>query len=156
MMSRVKNGILAGLAATAVVSVLEAVNLYMLKLTDPFPAVVAAMVGAPGNLAVGWTVHMVMGIVVLGIAFAYLYDRLPTKTPAAKGIAFAVGAWVLMMVYVTMVIPQARALPSGGGTIIAWMLATHAIFGVVLGTVYNRLLQRDRAHTPPVGAAPAH
>jgi len=156
MMSRVKNGLIAGFAATAVVSVLEAVNMYALKLFDPFPAVVAVMVGAPGNMAVGWLAHMVVGIVVLGTAFALVYDRLPTRTPAAKGIAFAVGAWVLMMLYITMIIPQARALPSGSGAIIAWMLVSHAIFGVVLGTVYHRLVQRDKAHAHPVGAAPAH
>lgn len=156
MMSRVKNGIVAGLAATAVVSVLEAVNMYVLKIFDPFPRVVAAMVGAPGNMMVGWLVHLAVGTIVLGAAFALLYDRLPTKTPAAKGIAFAVGAWVLMMLYITMVIPDARALPAGSGAIFVWMLAMHAIYGVVLGTVFHRMEVRSKAHTPPIGAAPAH
>lgn len=156
MMSRVKNGLVAGFIATAVVSVLEAINVYLVKMFDPFPGVVAKMIGMPGNMAMGWVMHGLIGTVVLGIAFALLYDRLPTRTPAAKGIAFAIGAWVLMMLYITMVIPQQRALPSGGFEIVAWMLVTHAVFGVVLGTVYHRLLQREKAHSHPVGAAPAH
>lgn len=156
MMSRVKNGIVAGFAATVVVSVLEAVNMYLLKIFDPFPRVVAAMIGVPNNMLVGWLAHLVIGIVVLGALFALLYDRLPTKTPAAKGIAFAVGAWVLMMLYITMVIPDARALPSGSGAIFVWMLAMHAIYGVVLGTVFHRMEVRSKAHAAPIGAAPAH
>ena len=156
MMSRVKNGLVAGFAATVVVSVIEAINMYALKLFDPFPAVVAAMAGMRGNMAAGWGLHFFVGIIVLGTAFALLYDKLPTKTPAAKGIAFSVGAWVLMMLYITMIIPSQRALPSGGFEVMAWMLVTHAIFGVVLGTVYHRLMVRDKAHHHPVGAAPAH
>ena len=45
-------------------------------------------------------------------------------------------------------------MQAGFGTL-AWMIATHAVYGIVLGNVYGRLVQRDRqAH--PVGAAPAH
>ena len=156
MMSRVKNGIVAGFVATVAVSVLEAINIFALKMFDSFPAVVARMFGMPNNLAAGWILHFVMGTIVLGGAFGLMYDKLPTKTPVAKGIAFAVGAWVVMLLYITMIIPQARALPSGSGSIIVWMLATHAIFGVILGHVYHKMLMRDKAHAHPVGAAPAH
>ena len=156
MMSRVKNGLIAGFVATAAVSVLEAINIFALKMFDPFPAVVARMFGMSSNLAAGWALHFVMGTIILGGAFALLYDKLPTKTPAAKGIAFAVGAWVLMLLYITMVIPQARVLPNGSGSIMVWMLVSHAIFGVVLGQVFHKLQLRDKAHSHPVGAAPAH
>lgn len=156
MMSRVKNGMIAGVAATAVVSVLEAVNMFALKMFPAFPLIVAKMFGMTGNVAAGWALHIFMGIVILGTAFGLIYDRLPTKVPMAKGITFAVGAWVVLMIYVIMIVPGQRILPSGGFDIIAWMLATHAVYGAVLGSTFNRLLQRDKHHVHPAGAAPAH
>ena len=156
MTSRVKNGLLAGLSATVVVAAIEAVNMFALKMFPPFPLMVAKMFGMPGNVAAGWAIHIFMGVVVLGLAFAFLYDRLPTKVPTAKGIAFAVGTWVLLMGYAIMVVPDQKLLPSGGLEIIGWMLATHAIFGAVLGSTYGRLLRQDKMHVHPVGAAPAH
>lgn len=156
MMSRVKNGIVAGLTATVIVAAVEAINMYVLKMFDPFPLIVAKMFGLPGNAAAGWALHILFGIVVLGGAFGLLYDRLPTKVAMAKGIAFAVGAWVVLMIYATMIVPGQRILPSGGFEGMAWMLITHAIYGAVLGATFDRLLKRDKAHIHPVGAAPAH
>ena len=156
MMSRVKIGILAGVSATAVVAVLEAINMFALKMFTPFPLVIAKMFGMTGNVVAGWGLHILFGVVVLGGAFGLLYDRLPTKVPVAKGIAFAVAAWVLLMVYATMVVPGQRIIPSGGFGGIAWMLITHAIYGVVLGWAFERLLKREKEHAHPVGAAPAH
>ena len=156
MMSRVKIGILAGTSATVVVAILEAINMFALKMFTPFPLIIAKMFGVPGNVAVGWSLHILFGIVVLGGAFGLLYDRLPTKVPMAKGIAFAVAAWVALMIYATMVVPGQRILPSGGFEGMAWMLITHAVYGVVLGWAFERLLKREKAHSHPVGAAPAH
>ena len=156
MMSRVKNGIVAGVTATVVVAVIEAINMFVLKMFTPFPMIVAKMFGMAGNAAAGWGLHILFGIVVLGGAFGLLYDRLPTKVPMAKGIAFAVGAWVLLMIYATMVVPGQRILPSGGFEGMAWMLVTHAVYGAVLGWAFERLLKREKAHIHPVGAAPAH
>ena len=45
-------------------------------------------------------------------------------------------------------------MQAGFGTL-AWMIATHAVYGIVLGSVYGRLVERaKRAHTPD--GAPAH
>lgn len=156
MMSRVKNGMLAGAAATAVVAVLEAVNMFALKMFPAFPLIVAKMFGMPGNVLAGWSLHILMGIVILGAGFGLIYDRLPTKVPIAKGITFAVAAWVLLMLYMIMIVPSQRILPSGGFDIIAWMLVTHAVYGGVLGYAFKRLLDREKHHVHPVGAAPAH
>lgn len=156
MMSRVKIGILAGIAATAVVAVIEAINQFALKMFDPFPLIVAKMFGMPGNVAAGWGLHVLMGIVVLGAAFGLVYDRLPTKVPTAKGIAFGVAAWVVLMIYATMIVPGQRLIPAGGFENLAWMMFTHVIYGAVLGSTFDRLLKREKAHAHPVGAAPAH
>ena len=154
MMSRVQKGLVAGLAATVAVSVLEAVNILALKWFAPFPLILAKLVGVPGNLAVGWVLHAIAGIFILGPLFGILCPRLPTDTPETKGIVFAVGAFVVLMV---------GLLLFGGGDVfgrnfgtIGWLVATHAVFGIVLGNVYARMVARDRRAVAPPGAAPAH
>lgn len=154
MMSRVQKGLVAGLAATVAVSVLEAVNILALKWFAPFPLILAKLVGLPGNLAVGWVLHAIAGIFILGPLFGILCPRLPTDTPETKGIVFAVGAFVVLMVGLVLF---------GGGDVfgrnfgtIGWLVATHAVFGIVLGNVYARMVARDRRAVAPPGAAPAH
>lgn len=155
MMSRVQKGLVAGVFATVAVSLLEIPNLF-LNWFDPFQGVIASMLGMPGNLAVGWAVHVVSGVLVLGPLFGVLCPRLPSDTPETKGIVFAVGAWVLMMVAIVM-FGNYRTFTAGAGFgTIAWLLVTHAVFGIVLGNVYGRLVAREKRHPTIIGGAPAH
>jgi hypothetical protein len=158
MMSRVQKGMVAGFFATVAVSILEAVNVVAGPWTQPFPSVVATLIGMEGNLVVGWIAHFLVGTVVLGALFGVLCPRLPTQTPETKGIVFAVIAWVVMMAGAVM-FGDPRMFNQGGGfAVVAWMLATHIVFGIVLGNVYARLVEREkRAHHGDMsGAAPAH
>ena len=102
MMSRVKQGIVAGFIATVAVSILEAVNLLFAKVFDPFPEIVARMFQLGDNLVAGWAIHFVIGSLIMGPLFAFIYPRLPTNTPETKGILFAVAAWVAMMLIISM------------------------------------------------------
>lgn len=156
MMSRVKKGVVAGLAATAAVTVVELVNVFLLKWFDPFPAVIAHIHGMDGNMIVGWAVHLVMGILVLGPIFGILCPRLPTSTPETKGILFAVGTWVLMMLGIIVLGDPATFTGPAGFGVVGWMLATNAVFGVVLGNVYARLVAREKAAGHMVDGATAH
>lgn len=156
MMSRVQKGLIAGFAATMAASLLEIPNMF-LNWFDPFQGVIASMIGMPGNLAVGWVIHLISGIFILGPLFATLCPRLPTDTPETKGIVFAVGAWVLMMTAIVM-FGNYRTFTAGAGFgTFAWLLITHAVFGIVLGNVYARLVARDRRMgAPMIGGAHAH
>ena len=154
MMSRVQKGIVAGAAATLSVSLLEAVNVLALKWFAPFPLIIAHLIGMPGNLAVGWIAHAVAGIFVLGPLFGVLCPRLPTDTPETKGIVFAVGAFVAFMV-VMLLFGDGGVFGRNFATI-GWIVVTHAVFGIVLGNVYARLVARDKRLGVPTGAAPAH
>lgn len=156
MMSRVKKGIVAGFVATAAVSLLEVANLLLGRFFDPFPGIVATMAGMPGNMAAGWVLHFIAGSLILGSLFGYLYPRLPTDTPETKGILFAVGAWVVMMLYIFL-IGNYRTFTGGAGFgTLGWMLATHMVFGGVLGNVYARLVAREKRAASMIDAAPAH
>jgi hypothetical protein len=155
MMSRVKKGIVAGFVATLVISVLEAVNIFALNsMFQPFPGMVASLLGMDGNLAAGWAIHLFSGTFILGSLFGVLCPRLPTDTAETKGIVFAVGAWVVMMLGVFFV-GDSQVLGSNMATL-GWMLVTHIVFGIVLGNVYARLVEREKRAHAVVGAHPAH
>lgn len=157
MMSRVQKGVIAGLFATVAVSILEAVNLFAGPWVEPFPLFIAGLLGMPGNLAVGWVAHFVAGAVILGALFGILCPRMPGQTPETKGIIFAVGAWAVLMVMVFLVGDPRMFRGSGGFGMVAWMLVSHAVFGIVLGNVYARLVEREkRAAKLSADIAPAH
>jgi hypothetical protein len=115
------------------------------------------MIGMPGNLAMGWVIHLISGVFILGPLFAVLCPRLPTDTPETKGIVFAVGAWIIMMAAIVM-FGNYRTFTAGAGFgTFAWLLVTNAVFGIVLGNVYARLVSRDkRMGSTVIGGAPAH
>ena len=156
MMSRVQKGMIAGVAATVAVSLLEIPNLF-LNWFDPFQGVIATMIGMPGNLAVGWAIHAFSGVFILGPLFGLLCPRLPTDTPETKGIVFAVGAWVVMMGAIMMLGDYRTFSAAAGFGTIGWLLITHAVFGIVLGNVYARLVTREKRQAAHfMGGATAH
>lgn len=155
MMSRVQKGVLSGFAATVVVSLLEVANLMLGPWAVGFPRLLSVILQMPEVPAVGWIAHAVVGTLVLGGAFGVLCPKLPTDTAESKGILFAVAAFILMGLTIA---PLAGAgmffMRAGFGTLV-WMIATHAVFGIVLGNVYARLVARDK-RAPVVVGAPAH
>lgn len=162
MMSRVQKGMIAGLAATIAVSVLEAANLYFGPWTVSFPRLLSVMLQTPDLMVVGWIAHFIVGTLILGPIFGVLCPRLPTDTPESKGILFGVGAFVVMGLTVAPLVGLLGGRPVGiffmqaGFGTLAWMIVTHAIYGIVLGSVYGRLVERDKRSHAPVAGAPAH
>ena len=155
-MSRVQKGLVAGVFATIAASLLEIPNMF-LNWFDPFQGVIASMIGMPGNLAVGWVVHVISGVFILGPLFGLMCPRLPTDTPETKGIVFAVGAWVVMMGAILMLGDYRTFSAAAGFGTIGWLLITHAVFGIVLGNVYARLVTREKRQAAHfMGGATAH
>ena len=66
----------------------------------------------------------------------------------------AAAAWVVMMLGVFFV-GDSQVLGSNMATL-GWMLVTNIVFGIVLGNVYARLVEREKRAHAVVGAHPAH
>ncbi|MDI6623653.1 MAG: hypothetical protein QME55_02895 [Brevundimonas sp.] len=155
-MSRVQKGLVAGLAATVVVSIIEAINMTVGHWAVAFPQLLSVILQQGADQpAIGWVAHLVAGL-GLGAIFGVLCPRLPTDTPESKGILFAVGAFVLMGLVIAPIGGAGMFFMRAGFGSLAWMIASHAIYGIVLGNVYGRLVAREKRHRVPVGGATAH
>jgi len=147
MMSRVTKGMIAGLAAAVAVGALEAVQLWAGPWVVSFPRLLTVIMGTESVVWTGWAAHFAVGTFILGPLFGILCPRMPGETPEAKGMAFAIGAFVLMGLTIA---PEGGIGLFGlraGFPSLAWLILTHAVFGAVMGAVYGRLVGRDwRVH----------
>lgn len=151
-MNHYGSGLVAGLAATIVLSILMVLKAAMGLMPQVNAiAMLAGMAnqyaGLPGTAAIGWVLHFLIGTVLWGLLFAWLGGRIPGGSHTLRGIWFSVGAWVLMMI---LVMPLAGAgffgLQMGIGAPVA-TLVLHIVFGAVLGWTYGMLMQRTHGHT---------
>lgn len=134
---------IAGFAATVVLSLL----MIMKASTGLMPQLnVIAMLGGMshgaigvGGPGIGWLMHFLIGTVLWGLLFAVLYDRLPGSGAVAKGMAFSVLAWLLMMI-LAMPMAGAGLFGLGLGMMAPVMtLVLHLIWGAVLGAAFRAL-----------------
>lgn len=140
-MNRFGKGLLAGLAATVVLSALMVAKAMMGVMPElDIAKMIAAMMGFPDKPIVGWIVHSMLGIVGYGAAISLFAKHLPGNSYVGHGLMLAVGGWLIMMV---MLMPMAGA--GLFGMKMGWMapmmtLVLHLIFGAVLGWVYGSQL----------------
>ncbi len=137
-MNNIGRGIVSGLAATAVLSMIMVAKgmMGLMPQLDVIGMLSSMMNTAP---AMGWVMHFVIGALAWGLGFVVLYRFLPGSSDVAKGIALGVAAWVMMML---VVMPMAGAGLFGlkmGMVAPVMTLMLHVIYGAVLGFVYSKL-----------------
>ncbi|WP_309093276.1 DUF6789 family protein, partial [Phenylobacterium sp.] len=123
MMPRVQKGLLAGLAATVVVSIIEAINVTVGHWAVAFPQLLSVILQTQDIPAVGWVAHLIAGL-GLGALFGVLCPRLPTDTAESKGILFAVGAFILMGLVIAPIGGAGLFFMRAGFGTLAWMIAS--------------------------------
>jgi hypothetical protein len=149
-MGRITKGFVAGAAATAVLSALMVMKSMMgLMPALDLPKMIAGMMGAPDRPAIGWALHVMIGVVGYGLVVALTDGRLPGRSRVLHGVLIGFVGWLVMMV---MLMPMAGAGLFGmalGMMAPLLTLMLHLIFGAVLGGVYGRLSRQD---SHPAGA----
>jgi uncharacterized membrane protein YagU involved in acid resistance len=140
---RLKNGLTAGFAASAILGVVMLLErqLRFSAGTDPV-AVAAGVLGyadeAGANWPVAWLVHFVVGTLAWGPLYGWLAPRM-AGAPARRGALFGLLAWLVMML---LVMPLTGAGLFGfayGLGVPLSLLVMHLVFGVALGLIYARL-----------------
>ena len=137
-MNEYLKGIIAGLVATVVLSVLMALKGMMGMMPElDIIAMLASKMG--GAAMMGWVAHFMIGAVAYGVGFAALHGVLPGGGLVAKGIVLGVIGWLVMML---MLMPMMGAGLFGmnmGMMAPVMTLVLHVIFGAVLGAVFGKL-----------------
>lgn len=144
-MQNVSAGLVAGFAATVVLSLIMVVKGMMGVMPElDVAAMIGMMMGA--SVAVGWVIHFMIGTIVWGGGFAVLYDVIPGNSAIAKGVLFRIAAWIGMMI---VIMPMAGAGLFGldmGMMAPIMTLVLHIVFGAVLGFVFQSRAKPEPAH----------
>ena len=137
-MTNISRGIGAGLAATAVLSMIMVAKGMMGLMPElDVIAMLSSMMNTPP--AVGWVMHFMIGMLAWGLGFVAFYRFLPGGSDISKGISFGIAAWVMMML---AIMPMAGAGLFGlkmGMPAPVMTLMLHVIYGAVLGLAYSKL-----------------
>lgn len=137
-MSNIVRGLIAGFVATLVLSALMVMKQMIGFMPElDVAAMLTSMLSLP-SVAFGWIMHFMIGTIAWGVGYAVLRPYLPGGS-IWSGVLFGTAAWLMMMI---AVMPMAGAglfgLQMGVmAPIMTFML--HAIFGAVLGGVYQAL-----------------
>ena len=137
-MKDIPKGLLAGLAATIILSVLMVPKAMMGLMPQlDLPKMIAGMMGSPDQPLIGWIVHFMIGIVIYGVAIAALDSKLPGTSRTLHGIMLGAIGWLIMML-VLMPMAGAGLFGINMGMMAPMMtLVLYVIFGAVLGCVWT-------------------
>ncbi len=150
-MTRIGKGLVAGAAATAVLSAIMLLKASAGLLPDMnaiglLAGLAGTYAGLPATPLTGWILHILIGVVLWGGLFALVRPSLPGGTDLGRGLVFAGLAWLLMMI---VVMPLAGAgwfaLGIGvGATVVTLVL--HLAYGAVLGGTYRTMEPEPARH----------
>ena len=139
-MNKFVKGIVAGLVATIVLSVLMIMKGKMGLMTDVnVIAMLASKMG--GNSVMAWVAHFMIGMIGYGIAYVVIFSKLPFSSVLLRGVALGMAGWIAMMI---AIMPMMNAglfglnLASGIMVPVATLML-HVIFGAVLSFVNSKL-----------------
>lgn len=147
---RFVKGVIAGFVATAVIAILLALQAetgFMPQ--QDMIGMLTEIMGSSSRL-VGWSMHFLLGSVVWGGLFSWLDPYLPGEQRWLKGLAFGVGAWLLMMLIVMPMTGNGLFAIIAGPKMQFMSLVLHLVYGGVLGLVYGAERPSIEHRAPPV------
>ncbi|KAB7623961.1 DUF6789 family protein [Alkalilimnicola sp. S0819] len=145
MLADLGRGVLAGLTATVVLSLLMVFRLSMGIMTEFQPIEILnlaanELLGTPDRRFSGWVMHFFVGVVLWGVLFA-LWSRgvAPRHSGLRQGLLFGTLAWLLLMI-VVMPLAGSGLFGLGFGLAVPIMtLLAHLVYGAVLGWGFHWL-----------------
>lgn len=152
MKSKIAQSIIAGLIATAVMTVIGLLAPYM-GLPKMNPAeMLAGMMGAP--IMVGYLLHCMIGV-IFASAYVYLFNpKVRIRNKFFKGLVFGFTVFVFAQVMMWLV-GMIKPMPMMGDKMLIMIgsLVGHLVYGVVVALIVANYLpvpSNNRARTAPV------
>lgn len=137
-MDRLPSAVVGGVVGTAVLSLLLLLFDVQTRSALGIFAAIARFVGLPGQLALGFVLFALVGILVWPVLFLVLFEYLPRPDPAASGVVFAVPLWGAFVVIGRGDLVGVPLLIYAGGTLLA-----HLTYGFTVGAVTDYLAEGD-------------
>ena len=136
-----RRAVVAGLVATVAVTTLWLVEPYLglpklavgSMLSSPLATVTAYVQISP---AVGWTIHIIVGIALALVYAAWLVDRLPGSS-LIRGMLYGVGVFMVAQ-FTFMPLVGAGIFSRGDIPLLIGSLGGHIVYGGLVGLIYGR------------------
>lgn len=141
-MQNMSRAMMAALAATIILSMLMLIK-GALGITPELnlPQMMANAMGSPDAPLLGWTAHVMIGVVIYGGAMAALAAGFPGDGYIGRGLLLGIIGWLTMMV---LLMPKMGAGLFGmqlGILAPIMTLMLHLVFGSILGWFYGRMTE---------------
>lgn len=137
MNTKIQKSLLAGLAGTAVMTLVTIIAPMMgMPKMNPVE-MLAGMLGAP--VIVGWVMHFMIGV-IFAVSYNYIFAKLLNKiaSPVAKGAVFGIVIFVFAQVMMMAMGAIMGGMPAPEGSKVLMMIGSlmgHIIFGIVVALV---------------------
>lgn len=137
MNTKIQKSILAGLAGSAVMTLVTMVA-PMMGMPKMNPAeMLAGMLGAP--VIVGWLMHFMIGV-IFAFSYTMIFEKLLAKisSPVAKGAVFGIIIFVFAQVMMLAMGAMMKGMAAPEGSKALMMIGSlmgHIIFGIVVAVV---------------------
>jgi uncharacterized membrane protein YagU involved in acid resistance len=131
---------LAGLAGTAAMTALMLMAPLMGLPPMNIGKMLASVMG--GVVALGWTAHLMIGV-VLAIVYAALFARRLPGAPIARGAVYSLLPWLFAQLFVMPM--MGAGLFSGSALLAGASLMGHLVYGAVVGAVYGGAPELEQA-----------
>ena len=136
-MNKLVKGVISGLVATVVLSVMMILKAKMGVMPElNIISMLAGMMG--GGALIGWLIHFMVGV-GYGIGFSQINHLLPSKSLIVKGVLIGILGWLIMMIALMPMMGAGMFAMKMGMMAPVMTLILHIIFGAVLGFVFSRI-----------------
>lgn len=149
-MQNLSRAMMAGLAATIVLSALMLMKGALGIMPElNLPRMMANAMGSPDAPLLGWTAHVMIGVVIYGGAMAALATGFPGDGYIGRGLLLGVVGWITMMVLLMPMMDAGLFGMQLGILAPVMTLMLHLVFGGVLGWFYGRTTTHTSEEVDP-------
>lgn len=134
MNTKIKQGLLGGIAATAGMTAFMMIAPVMGMPKMSPPEILATMMGIP--ILVGWIMHFMIGVI---FAFAYAFFFMNwvkgVNSNVLKGIIFGVAAFIFAQIGMAILGAMMGGMPASNDSVVLIMIGSivgHVVFGIVV------------------------
>jgi hypothetical protein len=137
MNTKIKQGLLGGIAATAVMTAFMMIAAVMGMPKMSPPEMLATMMGLP--IFVGWIMHFMIGVIfALTYAFFFMNWVKSVNSNVLKGVIFGVAAFIFAQIAIGILVDVVGGMPVTDDNTMLIMIGSivgHVVFGIVVAFI---------------------